>query len=223
MLDRTSSAGFQDYGNETCPVKHDVKVFTDLIKKWTELANKHKLRYFLDAGTLLGAWRHQSFIPYDQDIDVAVHEDDLKSLWDSPLRVKSRVFNSSQNDPAFYLFFTPDWRLPYQKRQTRYTCRGHLSKTHVDKCTFTDPPARLFHKMRHIDLYVFNEGNKTTFKFQAPRDSPKFNEEDFFPLVKCNMSGIEMQCPRNVKPLLSSLYRSFEPYYICVNGKWRSR
>ena len=31
-LDRTSSVSFQDYGNETCPVKHDVKAFTNLIK-----------------------------------------------------------------------------------------------------------------------------------------------------------------------------------------------
>ena len=221
-LDRTGSVGFQDYGNEICPVKHDVKIFTDLITKWTELANKHNLRYFLDAGTLLGAWRHQSFIPYDQDIDVAVHENDLKTFWDSPLRVKFRVLNSSRKDPAFYLLFSPDWRSPYHNR-TRYTCQGHATSQYVDICSFTDPPARLIHKLRHIDLYVFKERNNSTFEFWAPRDSIDFKKKDFFPLVKCNLSGIEMQCPRNVKPLLSSLYRTFEPNYVCVNGKWRNR
>ena len=51
-----------------------------VLKHLKEVCEKHQLRYYLAGGTLLGAVRHQGFIPWDDDIDVFVELEDLKKL-----------------------------------------------------------------------------------------------------------------------------------------------
>jgi lipopolysaccharide cholinephosphotransferase len=51
-----------------------------LLKDFDRVCREHNWTYWLDAGTLLGAIRHQGFIPWDDDIDVVMPRSDFDAF-----------------------------------------------------------------------------------------------------------------------------------------------
>ena len=44
----------------------------EILKRLTAFLDKHNIEYWLYAGTLIGAMRHKGFVPWDDDIDIAM-------------------------------------------------------------------------------------------------------------------------------------------------------
>lgn len=55
-------------------------ILIDLYLTFAELCDKYGLRYYAMSGFLLGAIRHNGFIPWDDDLDVAMPRDDYNKL-----------------------------------------------------------------------------------------------------------------------------------------------
>ena len=53
-------------------------VILDLVIEFDKVCKKHNLHYYLDGGSLLGAIRHNGFIPWDDDIDVTMPREDYE-------------------------------------------------------------------------------------------------------------------------------------------------
>lgn len=54
----------------------------EMLKCLDAICRKNNISYWIDFGTLLGAVRHQDFIPWDDDVDISVLEEDYGRLRD---------------------------------------------------------------------------------------------------------------------------------------------
>ena len=51
-----------------------------LINKFSQICEENKIKYWLDFGTMLGAYRHNGFVPWDDDADVGMLREDLNKF-----------------------------------------------------------------------------------------------------------------------------------------------
>ena len=64
----------------------------DILKSFDKICKKNKLKYVLTGGTLIGAIRHNGFIPWDDDIDIAMPRNDYNKF----IKIQKKELNKEK-------------------------------------------------------------------------------------------------------------------------------
>lgn len=101
-----------------------------------EICESHNLTYYLTAGSLLGAVRHQGFIPWDDDIDVVMPRKDYQKF--------SKIAPKALGQSFFFQNYKTDKNFPF------YFSKIRKQNTQVEEEIFLDVT---MHKGIYIDIF----------------------------------------------------------------------
>src|SRR3954466_241893 len=79
-------------------------VMLRMLKIFDYLCSRHQVKYFLTGGSLIGAVRHNGFIPWDDDLDVGMTRDNFEkfkklAVPELPIDI---FFQTPETDPEYF-------------------------------------------------------------------------------------------------------------------------
>lgn len=227
-----TSIDLKRYNPEGSPLRNHQKELTELLKVFADICQEHGIRWWLCSGTLLGAARHKGFIPWDDDVDVAMMKKDYRKLRRIMRRRSDKFFlhtmlNDVEYTNAFGRFaYREGDRLIHfdvfpMEKSSRFA--AHMAKFFY--CNMQHPTRYIKNRtLRHIYarlMEVINFGLLIPITRLIGLINPKrqyhytlgagfwksaFYAEDIFPLATMEFEGHLFPVPGNTDAYLTKIY-----------------
>lgn len=118
-------------------------VLFEILEEVVKICEKNDLTYFLISGTLLGAIRHKGFIPWDDDLDIAMSRQDYEIF------LKLCQNQLKDNYYIHYHLTDPNYWLPFAKVRKNGTIFEEKAVVSIKS-----------HKGIFIDIFPLDNANK---------------------------------------------------------------
>lgn len=206
-----------------------------IMKEVAKFCDEYGLTYWMSDGTLLGAVRHGGFIPWDDDIDLAMPREDFdRFVSEFNSIAHTHLYATYVGDNNHHIIKVYHKTIPhlfvdifvydyYYGRLDGWDARCELTKKIKEKQRAIKTPldaegCRLFYKKwRDEELCGLNDGSfdgkpiiyRGLDYLTAIESSLFYDYDDFFPLRKLKFEGIEFAAPQRPHVYLTCCYGDY--------------
>ena len=190
-------------------LKKGQKLMTNMLFEFDRICRKYNLKYWCIGGTLIGVLRHQGWIPWDGDVDIAMEEIDylkLEKIIERELP-KSMWYQSSKTDKYF----------KRQKNNTNYL-PSKIRMLHT--CYHECQDKKQWHNGLQLDIFVYKRDNNI---LKAPFSGIEIHDMEYstiFPLKEKFFDGIKVYIPNKYKYYSIKGWGSYPPKILPLLNRY---
>jgi phosphorylcholine metabolism protein LicD len=166
----------------------------ELVDYTKQLLEKLGITYWLDLGSLLGAYRNNQFIPWDCDVDMSIYLDDAGLL----------LSNSAAILEDGYLL---RYRLVDRPMEKWVNCDKKRLYYVEDDIEIFRIQLNNFNKL-HIDLFPATRKNGIVYRINKKLGNKQGFPESFCNFGTIDLYGRKLPCPEPVGDYLGLMYGS---------------
>ena len=209
----------------------------DILLEVDKICKKHDIRYWLSSGTLIGAMRHDGFIPWDDDLDIEMLRSDyvrLMKVLPSELPDWLALQNDETDPNYFYFYAKVRDRRSRMLEQNGYDRLWREQGIYIDIFPMERHPIWL-HKLTEKTVghmyKIWRTSTDDEKSIKAVRRIFNFNNRVLFPCLRAVLShmsfgsavitsgmGIPFHNPRFLDEIFPLTTHTFEGLQLPVPG-----
>ena len=163
--------------------KDDIKHLKDgqikmgnMMKQFDNICQKHKIRYFLIAGSLIGVLLYGGWIPWDGDMDLEVHEDDYDTL--------KRALKTELPKNMWFQDYETDKHYPINNN-----IKGKIRDLNSCYIEYTNNGGTHWHNGLQLDINIYKEDNNGRIFFPDDTNVNYLTREDIYPIKRVSFKN----------------------------------
>lgn len=199
-------------------IAHDItrarQVMLEILCIIHKLCEKHEITYWLEGGTLLGAIRHGGFIPWDDDIDIAMPRNDFNRFAEiAKKELPNDLFYQDQQTD-------PEYKLPIAKVRKNGTYFEEL----------IEPLKNRYHHGIFVDIIptdsydseIFIDWRNWVFFFKKKNSRNRYKKGSFRRILTNIYIDLICAIPFRLSLMIISYLRKHKEYFSNPNSKYIS-